>query len=130
MNFGVKKAVKSDAARPLRFILVGGFATMIHIVAATALLTLYEGLSPFIANVLAFALAFIASFYGHRYVTFSTDGSVIRFLTVALAGFALNNVVLFISLKLSLPAVFSIVIATICVPFFSYVASVLWAFKK
>ncbi|EKT4523094.1 GtrA family protein [Pseudomonas putida] len=122
--------VKSDAARPLRFILVGGIATIVHMSFATVALALVADLSPFLANLIAFAVAFLVSFYGHRHLTFLTRGNIRRFLVVAVAGFALNNLILYAILVLGVPKLISIIIATACVPVMSYLVSSLWAFKK
>lgn len=122
--------VKSDAARPLRFMFVGGIATLVHMSVAAAALAVNHDLSAFTANVIAFAVAFLVSFYGHRHLTFSKRGSMRRFLVVALGGFVLNTTILAIALALSAPKLIAIIIATACVPVLTYLVSSLWAFNK
>lgn len=120
--------LNDDRLRPLRFILVGGLATLVHILVAGSLLALFT-LQPYVANLIAFLVAFGVSYCGHRYLTFARQGSILRFLAVAIAGFALNNLLLTGLLALGLSAFLAIVVATALVPVFSYLASSLWAFR-
>ncbi len=80
-----------------RFSLIGGAATLIHLLVGVTLI--HAGWGPLIANAAAFCVAFIVSFAGHFGYTFSADsssmsGSLVRFLVVALTGFATNEVIL------------------------------------
>lgn len=119
-----------DTLRPLRFLVVGGIATATHLLVASLVLTIYPALSPYAANSVAFFVAFMVSFYGHRYITFKTRGSKSRFLIVSIGGFLGNNAILTVCLKLlAINALASVVIATACVPILTYLASLLWAFK-
>lgn len=120
--------LNDDRLRPLRFILVGGLATLVHILVAGTLLAL-SALRPYGANLVAFLVAFGVSYCGHRYLTFARQGSILRFFVVAIAGFALNNLLLTGLLALGLSAFLAIVVATALVPVFSYLASSLWAFR-
>ncbi|OHV13022.1 GtrA family protein [Kushneria phosphatilytica] len=130
MRAKIIATAKNDAAKPLRFMFVGGIATLVHMCVAAAVLSARPESSAFLANVIAFVVAFLASFYGHRHLTFSTRGSMRRFFIVAVAGFALNNVILSIGLALSAPKLIAIIIATAFVPVLTYLASSMWAFKK
>lgn len=113
----------------VRFGLVGGAATATHLAAAWALLRQWPEMSPFLANLIAFLLAFQVSFWGHSRFTFGTEGSRLRFFLVSGAGFALNNVLLGLLL---LPGVFTpfvaICLAAALVPLFVFIASKLWVF--
>lgn len=120
--------LNDDRLRPLRFILVGGLATLVHILVAGTLLAIFEP-QPYVANFIAFLVAFGVSYCGHRYLTFARRGSILRFFVVAIAGFALNNLLLTGLLALGLSAFLAIVVATALVPVFSYLASSLWAFR-
>lgn len=119
----------SDVLRPLRFLIIGGAATAMHLIVAASLFSLHFGASPYLVNLIAFLVAFVVSFYGHRHVTFKTHGSMRRFLVVAIGGFFVNNLILMLCLKLSLGEMLSVAIATLCVPVLTYLASSLWAFK-
>ncbi|RKQ96325.1 putative flippase GtrA [Kushneria sinocarnis] len=124
------KAILGEAGRITRFGLVGGAATLIHLMVAGALLGLFAGLSPFIANVVAFLVAFLVSLYGHRHITFNRQGSAVKFFVVALAGFALNNFLLASMLAMTpLPDFVALTISTLAVPVVSYLAARLWAFR-
>lgn len=102
---------------------------MTHLGVAAALWSMAPVTSPYLINVVAFIVAFIVSFYGHRHLTFGLPGSPAKFFVIALGGFALNNVILTGGLYLALPPLAAIVVATICVPILTYFASALWAFK-
>lgn len=121
--------LNSEVLRPLRFLVIGGAATAIHLTVAASLFSLRFGISPYLVNLIAFLVAFVVSFYGHRHVTFKTHGSMRRFFVVAIGGFFVNSLILMLCLKLSLGAMLSVAIATLCVPVLTYLASSLWAFK-
>ena len=120
---------QSPRARPLRFLFVGGIATLTHLGIAAALWTLLPRTSPYAINAAAFLVAFGVSFYGHRHLTFGLPGSPFKFFVIALAGFALNNAILTAGLYLAVPPLAAIMVATICVPILTYFASALWAFR-
>ncbi|MGV0879133.1 GtrA family protein [Martelella sp. FLE1502] len=122
--------LKGNAARPIRFAGVGGVATLVHMGTAALLLWIFPALPAAFVNLLAFMVAFLVSFYGHRHLTFYTRGRMHRFLIVALCGFALNNVILYVALASSIPKLIAIIIATACVPVVTYLASALWAFRE
>lgn len=119
-----------DVFQPFRFLIVGGVATATHMLVATLLFALYAAPSPYWVNVVAFIVAFMVSFYGHRHITFQIRGSLRRFLLVALGGFLANNAILTGCLTLGFTSFASVIIATACVPVLTYLASSLWAFKK
>lgn len=120
----------NDALRPFRFFIVGGAATATHLLIVALVFAFFASPSPYSANVIAFLGAFLVSFYGHRYITFRTQGSMRRFLLVAIGGFLANNTILTLCLALSLGDLASVAIATVCVPILTYLASSLWAFKS
>lgn len=124
------KLFNHDGFQPFRFIIVGGVATATHLLVAALLFTFYSAPSPYAVNVIAFMMAFIVSFYGHRHITFQTRGSMSRFFIVAIAGFVTNNVILTGCLWLGFDGLVAVVIATACMPVLTYLASSLWAFKK
>lgn len=121
--------LNKDSIRPFRFIIVGGVATLTHLVTAAFLLALHPNAAPYLVNIIAFCNAFIVSFYGHRHFTFQKKGSGWRFLVVAISGFVINNILLTLMLWLTVPSFWAIAIATICIPILTYAASALWAFK-
>ena len=91
----------------LRFGLVGASAT------ATLALAYYyfisaDLLTPFLANLAAYGIAFSISFLGHRYWTFGdarkprrSVHTILRFLAVSLAGLATNSAAVLLLVNLA-----------------------------
>lgn len=120
-----------EAGMLARFGGVGVLATLVHLGVAAALLAVWPEASPFLANFVAFLLAFQVSFWGHRHFTFRKDGKAHRFFFLALGGFALNNGVLASLLAVSqIDGLTAIVIATFSVPLLMYLAARFWAFAS
>lgn len=115
----------------LRFGLVGGLATLVHLLVAWCVLQVWaEGL-PFLVNFVAFLVAFQVSFWGHARYTFRQKGSPWRFLLVTLGGFVINNCLLWIFLAMGVHSVFAaICLSVLLVPLFVFVASRLWVFSS
>ena len=112
-----------------RFGGVGGLATLVHLSIAGVMFLIWPTVSPFLANLVAFLVAFQVSFWGHRHFTFRRDGHMHRFFLLALGGFALNNGVLATLLAMSsLNGFIAIVVATFTVPMLVYLAARFWAF--
>lgn len=116
-----------------RFAIVGAVATVVHMTVVWVLASAYA-VQVFVANLAAFGCAFAFSFAGHHWWTFRSSGSarrrLIRFSAIALAGFALNSVILSIVLwtgLLSPPN--SALVAVAVVPAISFVFSRLWGFS-
>jgi putative flippase GtrA len=122
-------AVK-DVGRPLRFAIVGGCATLTHIGFAWLFLFQYPLANPYLVNSIGYGLGFFVSYFGHRYLTFRTTGSMARFLLVVLAGFGLNNLIVTLLLALSASSFFAILVATAAVPVLTYIASSRWVFRR
>ncbi len=93
------------------------------------------GITPLLANVIAFCIAFNVSFFGHHHWTFTSDDSqkntLKRFLGVALLGFLINEAMY--SLLLTFTALdyriaLFIVLASVAV--LTYLLSRFWAFRR
>lgn len=84
------------AGEAFRFALVGGAATLVHLAAALAIHG--AGASIGLANVGGFVTALGFSAVGHHFFTFRAKArlgaTALRFVPIALAGFALNATVL------------------------------------
>lgn len=127
-----------SAARRLpqlvQFGLVGAAAAATHL-AAVVLLVALAGLAPLLANVLAFAVAFLVSYHGHATLTFGAAGvrgwgNMGRFLTVAASSFCLNELLYWVALDWmhwnwfwSQAAILLLVAAA------TFVSSKFWAFR-
>ena len=131
MKFGrYGQLLRKDAARPVRFALVGLAATFTHVGLAWLILRMEPLANPYAVNCLAYAVGFFVSYFGHRYLTFGTTGSIARFLLVATSGFALNNLLVAALLAASASSFLAILVATAIVPVLTYVASSLWVFRR
>jgi putative flippase GtrA len=86
------------------FGVVGVAAMLVHL-GSVALILVPLGLAPLVANVLAFLIAFQISHAGHRRLTFQSSSSApasqsrLRFFAVALASFALNELMYWVLLR-------------------------------
>ncbi|WP_106478739.1 GtrA family protein [Phytohalomonas tamaricis] len=124
------ESIKQEVGKLVRFGLVGGGATFVHLGVAWTLLYFFQSWSPLVVNLIAFLVAFSFSYLGHRHFTFKSEGNVIKFFVIAFAGFALNNGLLAILLSVTdLPDYVALTITTLLVPLVSYFAARLWAFK-
>lgn len=132
------KIVNGESLRELftigRFTLVGILATTVHVSIAW-LLMVYAEFVPIMANFSAFLFAFIVSFMGHYYWTFSARvnraQALKRFLMITGTAFAANNVVLISLLKSGvITPVLATIYAIFLIPVFTYVLSRLWAFRS
>ena len=111
-----------------RFGVIGLLATAVHLLVAS-LCFLVGGLQELPANILAFAVAFPVSYFGHRYFTFRTAGSAIRFLMVSGASFVANNTILVALLEiLELEGVYAITAALVLTPVMVFLLSRYWVF--
>ncbi|OCX15302.1 GtrA family protein [Ectopseudomonas hydrolytica] len=87
------------------FGVVGGSAMFVHFSLVSWLLV-PAGLSPLVANILGFLLAFKLSYWGHRLKTFNAHHvphvkALPRFFLVASLSFALNETLYFLLLRYS-----------------------------
>ncbi|ASP37497.1 polysaccharide biosynthesis protein GtrA [Bacterioplanes sanyensis] len=115
----------------LRFGLVGGLATVVHLAMAWWAIQQWPELSPFWVNLIAFVVAFQVSFWGHSRFTFRQQGHWLKFLSVTVTGFAINNSFLWVFLTLGVEDSFlAICLSVALVPLFVFVASKLWVFAQ
>lgn len=91
---------------------------------------------PELANALAFCVAFLVSFGGHRLLSFrdastSVTTSLRRFAITALAGFASNEVIFIVLLRaLNWPALLALLVALVLAAGQTFVLSRYWAFRR
>jgi putative flippase GtrA len=117
-----------------RFLIVGTSAAAAHFTAVLLMVQLYE-IKPLVANVLAFAVAFQVSYFGHRSWTFAHTNtrhsqSLPRFMMVALLSFVSNESMYYLLLHYTpLPYWFSLGIVLVLVAIMTFVLSKLWAFS-
>ncbi len=115
-----------------RFGLVGGTATLIHMLLAWFLLG--NSLLPaLLANLVAFMTAFTFSFSGNYYWTFRQPGQrgkvMRRFFLISATAFAANTLLLAVLLNAGwLSPTASVLSAAIVIPVITFTASRFWAF--
>ncbi len=86
---------RSEPARVLRFAAIGGLSTLIYATGALALADRHGfGVPATIASVVAYCIAAVFSYWGHRLVTFMSDGAIgfeaARFACATALGFLLS----------------------------------------
>jgi len=112
---------------------VGGTAALTHM----GVFALFEPLMwPELANALGFAIAFLVSFVGHRRLSFQDAGtslmtSLRRFAITALAGFACNELVFMLLLRVfAWPALLALALALLVAAGQTFVLGRFWAFRR
>jgi putative flippase GtrA len=115
------------------FLVVGASAAVVHI-------AVFMLASPFmwpeVANAAGFCVAFMVSFTGHRFLSFSDANtgfwqSLRRFAATALAGFAANEVMFVALLRgLNLPDWLALFFALVFASAQTFLLSRFWAFRR
>lgn len=115
------------------FATVGAAAAMIHVGVFEASRRV---LQPEIANLTGFGLAFLVSFYGHRFLSFkdastSLGTSFGRFAVTALAGLATNEAVFVLLFRLlGWPATPALLCGLLFAAGQTFVLTRFWAFRR
>ena len=121
----------------LRFGLVGVGATLVHLAVFAAVA---EGLkiSPQLANVAGFLVAFAVSFAGHAGWTFRDQiderrlqgGHLVRFFCVSLAGFVFNSAIVYlVTAVFHHPARAALVLMATLTPAILFILNRYWVFR-
>lgn len=117
------------------FLLVGAAAALTHL-GVFWWLGQHTALWPEVANALGFAVAFGVSFAGHRWLSFADAGTGLlqsfwRFGATALAGFACNEAVFMLLLRvLGWPGLPALILALIVAAGQTFVLGRFWAFRR
>ncbi len=115
------------------FLVVGASAAAVHM--AVFMLTA-PLIWPELANAAGFAVAFVVSFAGHRFLSFadaqtSLWQSLRRFAATALAGFAANELMFIALLRgLDWPDWLALLVALVFASAQTFVLSRFWAFRR
>jgi putative flippase GtrA len=112
----------------VRFGLVGLVATATHMTVAAVLLWSFPDMPVLLANLIAFAIAFIVSFVGHSRFTFRRSGSPVKFFATSVVGFVVNNLVLVAVLLLTNWRLGAVAVAALVSPVVVYLLSRHWVF--
>jgi putative flippase GtrA len=120
--------------RIFRFCVIGGSAAVVHWLVVLTVVS-QTGMEPLIANIIAFLCAFGVSYVGHKNWTFEARDqahgpAAIKFFTVAVTGFCINESVYALTLKvLHLHYLVGSVIAIATAAVSTYILSQCWAFN-
>lgn len=116
------------------FIVIGIIGTVIHVGVGLSVNGLLK-VGPLTANVIGYTSAFTFSYFGNSAATFSRPArdlpQFVRFMTVSLAMFGLNEAIVFAGLTYGhLPYKLALVPALSIVPVVSFLVSKVWAFQR
>lgn len=120
-------------ASTLWFLLVGSSAALTHM---GVFALVQEQMWPELANAMGFCVAFLVSFTGHRYLSFSDASTSVktslgRFAVTAVAGFVSNELIFVLLLRgLKMPALLALFLALIFAAGQTFVLSRFWAFRR
>lgn len=130
MKRAAMSAARTELFRILRFGIVGGGATVTHI--AVANLANWLQVTPWLAFLLGFVVAFGVSYLGHRHFTFGHEskGSLAKFFIVAVLGLGVGELVLHLLEGLDFaPNAVNLTLSVFVIPPATYLAAKFWAFK-
>lgn len=116
-----------------RFGVVGALATATHFVVAI-MVHHGVGLPAYLANTIAFLVAFGVSYGGHFSWTFAGQGnhrrSVLRFAVTAFAMFVLNQIILMTMIEgFAAPFALALGVALLVVPAVTFAMAKFWVFR-
>lgn len=114
----------------LRFVIVGGLATLVDLSVTFALVYIANmGTRENIVTTLAFCIAFFVSYFGHRFFTFHKNGSVIKFLALALSTLVLRNIIVWLLTTYVMRGIVPLILAMALVTVITYIVSKFGIFK-
>ena len=128
------KNLRQEGWRLAKFGALGGLTTLSHLAIALVALEKFAW-HPILANLFAFLFAFVISFLGHYYFTFSDlRGKLLPamriFLLIAFGGFLVNNALLvWLLSERWLGDAQAIIISVLVVPLATFLAARFWAFR-
>ena len=116
------------------FVVVGITATACHAGVTLAVNRLF-GLGPMTASVVGYASSVSISYLGNAWLTFRRPvmhgPQVLRFAVISLAGFALNQAIVFVCTHmLGWPLKWALIPVVLLVPTSTFVMAKLWAFRS
>lgn len=130
--FRAHQRANSPLWQALSFALIGGLATLTHLVVALAM-NAQGGVTPLKANAAGYLTAVLISYLGNAHFTFRqriiNAEQFFRFLTVSAAGLALGQAITYLATSvLQAPFAVALGLVVTVVPVFSFGAARLWAF--
>jgi putative flippase GtrA len=133
MGSGLRLIEEAWSLRLSRFVLIGMASTVLYAVLAFTF-TRMEGVGTTGASILAFALAAVFSYAGHKYVTFVSGDAhrleLPRFLALTAIGLAVVSLLpAILSGLFSFPTAVPILLACVVVPALNYIVLGNWVFR-
>lgn len=109
----------------LRFVLVGGLATLTDLCVTMVLFFCSDWMSVHENSVttLAFCVAFFVSYFGHRFFTFHHQGSILHFLLLSGSMLILRNILVYAMVSLWMRGLPPIILAMAAVTVLTYLIS-------
>lgn len=130
------KKLVNLAPQFMRFSVTGSLSTAVHF-SAVAILVSFMHFLPITANVIAFLIAFVVSYVGHKNFTFALDdgkmhpAALPRFFCIATISFLLNELLYYYFLyTLHLNYLVALIIVLMAVSSFTFTLSKTWAFRR
>ena len=114
----------------VRFVIVGGAATVTDLAVSIVLFFAYPGMSENVITTCAFCIAFFVSYFGHRYFTFKQEGNILKFLALSCSMLVLRNIIVFVLVRIWMPGLTPIVLAMALVTVITYLISKFMVFKQ
>ena len=123
--------IRTEAFRLVRFSIVGGGATIVHMAVSLSLAGVFSFAAQ-IANLIAFLTAFCVSFLGHYFYTFKSQQAMSRvipkFAIAAISGYAASALLLFLLRYVDIAGQIKLILAAMVVPIVSYLINRFWVF--
>ncbi|MEK9910657.1 MAG: GtrA family protein [Candidatus Puniceispirillum sp.] len=117
---------KIEFGRMIKFGSVGLVATLVHLISAQIALLITQ--KVMLSTIIGFVPAFIFSYCGHRFFTFSDalNGSVLRFFVVAVSGLIFSLFAL--SMLDQIYPWLGLTLSISVIPVWTYLMSRMWVF--
>ena len=114
-------AVIGASSSIVDFLAYVGFTRLIHI-------------GPLVANVLAYLVGHLVSYFGNRHYTFRTTGKMggeyFRFWVVNIIGLALSQAILAVGLHYNVPDLYAKVAAIVLSGYGNFMLNRYWTYRK
>lgn len=116
-----------------RFGIVGLTAAAINFSTVIYLVQIWQ-LTPLVANVFGFLVAFQMSYWGHRLWTFNGTTALHRvalpkLIFISALNFGINESLFYILLSMNLPYPIALLIVQTVLPVFTFLSNKLWVFR-
>lgn len=132
MDVGLRLIGGAWSLRLSRFLLIGAASTALYAVLALAFSSV-QGIGVTVASILAFGIAAIFSYAGHKYITFVSGGAhrfeLPRFLVLTAVGLVVVTALpALLSGYFGLPAALPVLLACLAIPAVNFVVLGKWVF--